>query len=204
MNGHGTLSEGTDVDMLQPLLAAATHDASAAMCRWTGGRVELTLDEVRDVPLEEACEALDVGNELLTMVVQSLPGEIGGDMILTFDESGGRELAAALLHRPIEASPEWTELEKSALMETGNILSGAYMNSLTRLLGVELVPQAPTFIQDYGASVVEQALMAQAATCNRALICRTSFHNEGRDLRWNVFFMPTLGMRKAMEAAFQQ
>ena len=193
-----------DASMLQPLLAAATHDASAAMCRWTGGRVELTLDEVREVPLEEACMAIDVGSELLTMVVQSLPGEAGGDMILTFDERSGRELAAALLHRPVETSPDWTDLEKSALMETGNILSGAYMNSLTRLLGIELVPQAPTFIQDYGASVIQQALMGQAATCDRVLICRTSFRNDGRNLNWNVFFVPTVGMRKAMERAFLQ
>lgn len=204
MNSNSTSEGGADIEMLQPLLAAATHDASAAMCRWTGGRVELTLDEVRDMPLEEACSSLDIGSELLTMVVQSLPGETGGDMILTFDESGGRELAAALLHRPVETTAEWSELEKSALMETGNILSGAYMNSLTRLLGIDLVPLAPTFIQDYGASVIEQALMSQSVTCDRVLVCRTSFRNEGRDLKWNVFFVPTLGMRNAMEAAFQQ
>ena len=39
---------------VQGLFALATHDASAAMCRWTGGIIAVTLDEVRQVRLEEA------------------------------------------------------------------------------------------------------------------------------------------------------
>ena len=39
-------------------------------------------------------------------------------------------------------TPEWSELEKSALTETGNILGCAYVNALTRLIGTDLVPSA--------------------------------------------------------------
>ena len=34
---------------LHQLFASATHDASAAMCRWTDGLITLTLDEVREI-----------------------------------------------------------------------------------------------------------------------------------------------------------
>ena len=39
------------------------------MCRWTNGLITLTLDEVREIPLEDVCAELDLGDELLTMVV---------------------------------------------------------------------------------------------------------------------------------------
>ena len=39
-----------DLVVLHQLFAAATHDASAAMCRWTNGLITLTLDEVREIP----------------------------------------------------------------------------------------------------------------------------------------------------------
>lgn len=193
----------TNLELLQQLLASATHDASAAMCRWTDGLITLTLDEVCELPLEVVCEALNLGDELLTMVVLSIDGEVGGEMILTFDEVNGRQLAAALLGRKQVGSGPWSDLEKSALTETGNILGCAYMNALTRLLGAELVPSAPYFIQDYAASVLQQALLVQAATCDQALVCRTGFHREGRDLNWRVLFVPTLGMRNAMEHALR-
>jgi chemotaxis protein CheC len=194
-------TENSKLDVLHQLFASATHDASAAMCRWTDGLITLTLDEVREIPLEDVCGELNLGDDLLTMVVLSLEGEVGGEMILTFDEENGRQLAASLLGNRCQASSEWSELEKSALTETGNILGCAYMNALTRLIDQELVPSAPYFIQDYGASVLQQALMAQAMTSDRVLICRTGFHREGEELNWRVLFVPTEAMRKSMERA---
>ncbi len=78
------------------------------------------------------------------------------------------------------------------------------MNAITRLIDHELVPSAPYFIQDYGASVLQQALMAQAMTCDKVLICRTGFHREGEELNWRVLFVPTEAMRIAMEKALHR
>ena len=198
-----TCTRSNELELLHQLFASATHDASAAMCRWTSGLITLSLDEVREIPLEDICEEVDVGDELLTMVVLSLEGEIGGEMILTFDNHNGRQLAAALLGQETSTSEEWNDFEKSALTETGNILGCAYMNALTRLISAELVPSAPYFIQDYGASVLQQAVMAQAMTSDKVLICRTAFHREGEELNWRVLFIPTQEMREAMGTALK-
>ncbi|MEA1950598.1 MAG: hypothetical protein U9N87_04395, partial [Planctomycetota bacterium] len=87
----------TILEFLHQLFASATHDASAAMCRWTEGLISLSLDEVLEIPLEDVCSELNIDDELLTMVVLSLVGEVGGEMLLTFDEENGRQLAASLL-----------------------------------------------------------------------------------------------------------
>lgn len=193
--------EQPHLELLHQLFVSATRDASAAMYRWTNGLITLSLDEVHELPLEEVSRALNFSDELLTMIVLSLPGDIGGELILSFDAQNGRQLAASLLGRKVCESPEWTELEKSALNETGNILGCAYVNALTRLIGLDLIPSPPYFIQDYGASVLEQALMAQAITSDIALICRTGFHRLGEELNWSVFFIPSSGMRMHMEEA---
>lgn len=193
--------ENPQLEILHHLFASATHDASAAMCRWTNGLITLTLDEVREISLESVCEEFDFGDDLLTMVVLTLEGEIGGTMILTFDEQNGRELAASLLSRETGTETQWSDLEQSALCETGNILGCAYMNALTRLIDAELIPSPPYFLQDYGASVLEQALLEQAASSDQVLIFRTGFHREGKELNWNVFFVPNRGMRKIMSEA---
>jgi len=200
MANQSTVSS-RQLELLHQLFASATHDASAVMCRWTNGLITLTLDEVREIPLEDVCAEVDVGDELLTMVVLRLEGDVGGEMILTFDNHNGRQLAATLVGREAEETPEWSDLEKSALTETGNILGCAYMNALTRLINIELMPSAPYFLQDYGASVLQQALMTQAMTTDHALICRTGFHRQGEDLNWRVLFLPTMSMRIAMEKA---
>jgi chemotaxis protein CheC len=192
----------TDLDSLQQVLASATQDASEAMSVWTNGAITLSLDEVREVPLEAVQSEYDFGDDLLTMVVLTLHGELGGSMILMFDEGNGRKLAGALLGRTASTETTWSELEQSALCETGNILGCAYMNALTNLIGCELVPSPPYFLQDFGASVLEQSLLAQAADTDQILICRTTFCREGQTLDWNVFFVPTCQLRNLLTTAF--
>lgn len=196
---HYPVEVDPGLDGLRELFSSATHDASAAMCRWTDGLITVSLNDVQEVPLEEASFHLGIGDELLTMVVLTLAGEIGGNLILVFDDPNGRQLAASLLRREVETSPEWSPIEKSALTETGNILGCAYVNALTRLLGQNLVPSAPYFIQDYGVSVLQQAVMAQALISDTLLLCNIGFHRKEEALDWRVVFVPTPRMREAME-----
>ena len=192
------------LQLLQQLFASATHDASVAMCCWTNSLITLSLDEVCEVPLADACCELNIGDEQMTMVVLTLEGEIGGAMVLTFGEEDGRRLAASLLHCEPGEGDDWDEMETSALAETGNILGCAYINAITRLIDRQLVPSVPYFVRDYGASVLQQAMAMQASGRDTVLICRTGFHNENENLSWRVLFVPTVALRTAMEDAMQE
>ena len=199
-------SPATDqrLEVLEQFFASATHDASAAMCRWTDGLITLTFDEVREIPLEDAFTELDLNAQPLTMVVLTLEGEVGVRMILVFDNDNVRQLAASLLGREPSGQSEWSSLEKSALAETGNILGCAYMNALVRLIGTELVPSPPYFVQDYAASVLQQALLAPAMVSDKVLICQTGFRREGKQLDWRVVFIPTEELRKSLTEGMSQ
>ena len=188
---------------LRELFSSATHDASAAMCRWTNGLITVALDDVREIPLEEVTCDLQFDDDLLTMVVLTLEGELGGNLILIFDEKNGRQLVANLLGTSVETGGEWSELEQSALTETGNILGCAYVNALTRLVGKNLVPSPPYFLQDYGVSVLQQAVMAQALVSDTLLLCNIGFHRKDEELDWRFLFVPTPQMQEAMEQSLQ-
>lgn len=192
------------LEVLHQLFSAATHEASAAMCCWTNGLITMSLDEVREIPLEEVASEFPFADEPLTMVVLTLEGEVGGQMVLCFDDLHGRQMASLILGKKFEAQGNWTELEKSALMETGNILGCAYMNALTRLVNERLIPSPPYFIQDFGQSVLQQALMAQDLGSDEVLICRTCFRRQDESLDWSVFFVPTQTLRQRMEQALHQ
>ena len=192
-----------DHGLLGPFFAFATRQASIAMGRWTGGRVMLSLDECREVSLEEAAPQLGLGGELAAMVVLGVEGDYDGQFVLLFDDQEGRRLAAGLLGRQADPAGEWTAVEESAAMETGNILASAYLNALTRLVGTRLMPSPPSFVRDYGVSVLQQALMMQALASDRVLVCRTRFECDRKHVHWNVFFLPGDALRTAMHRAIE-
>lgn len=191
------------LQVLFQFFSSATNHASAAMCQWTNGLVRLSLDEIVEAPLEEVAARLNVDMELFTMVVLGVDGSESSQLILAFDETNGRKLAAALLNREVSEEPEWSALEQSALMETGNILGSAYLNELTRLMNLELKPSAPWFVQDYGASVLEQALMMQAYSSENIIICQTRFEFNDQSVNWHVFFVPDQQLVRSIDDALK-
>ncbi len=196
--------EGEVKQGLHRLFAAANDEASRAMCRWTNSAIRLTLDEACELPLEDACGAICDGDEQLAMVAHTLEDEIGGTIVLMFDEENGRRLAALLLGKDGENACGWSEMDVSALTETGNILSCAYVGAIARLIDRRMVPSVPYFVRDYGASVLQQALTAQAAAADSVLVCRTVFHQAGRELNWLLLFVPTVALRTAIENGLKQ
>lgn len=192
-----------ELKALDQLFAQATRHASSVMCRWTEGLITLALDEVYQVPLEAACGESGFGEDPLVMVVIRVEGEVGGVMILSFEEGDGRDLAASLLGCSAQRQRGWTDMERSALVETGNILGCAYFNAITRLIDHKLVPSAPRLIRDYGASVLQEALLGQAMTGDQVVVCRTGFRRQGTNINCCALFVPTQPMRKAVENALR-
>jgi chemotaxis protein CheC len=190
--------------VLQHLFSMATYEASSVMSRWTGGLITLDLAEVREIPLENACQEYYSNAERLTMVVLPLYGELGGVMIFHFDEENARQLAATLMEQPRSKNAPWTEMEISAVTETGNILGCAYLNAISRLIESPLIPTAPYFLQDYGANVFQQAMANQGLSGNCVLIFRTGFLGTEKDLDWSVLFVPTPALRKRIEKALDE
>lgn len=186
--------------LLQEVFGAATSEASAAMRRWSRGEITLSLDQLREIPLEQVNREFELGTDLVTMVVLTLQGEAGGTMILTFDEENGARLVESLTGQPCQANEGWSELAESALCETGNILGCAYLNAITRLVGVELIPSPPIFLQDFGACVLEQALTQQVDVVRDVMICETRFTRDGQDLNWSVLFIPNRQLCDRLDA----
>jgi len=188
------------LELLQQVFAAATNEASAAMRRWSRGEITLSLDQLREIPLEQVNREFELGTDLMTMVVLTLQGEAGGTMILTFDEENGARLVESLTGQACQSSERWSELAESALCETGNILGCAYLNAITRLVGVDLIPSPPIFLQDFGACVLEQALTQQVDVVPDVMICKTRFSRDGQDLNWSVLFIPNRQLCDRLDA----
>lgn len=195
-----TTSEPRCVDWTL-IFRPAIESASAAMQSWTSGVMTLALDEVQEVALEELSGALDLGDELATMVVMGVAGQIGGQLILVFDDENATALVRSLLNRPGACQNGWGPLERSALQETGNILSSAYLNAITRVTGRRLLPSPPHVVQDYGSSVVENAIMTQAIDGDRVLLCRTRFERLGQRVEWNMYFVPSHELLEMLRTA---
>jgi chemotaxis protein CheC len=161
--------------------------------------VDLSLEEVRAVPLAEVATTLDLEAVPSVLVIVSLRPPLSGDIILYFDLENARELAKQLAGSTSSSRQGFNDLEQSALLETGNILGCAYVNALSRMINHELIPIAPWLVFDLAESVIEQALAQQAERSDSVIVSRTRFRRDEGDLSWFVLFLPGPSLQQAMK-----
>lgn len=190
---------------LRTVLVLGAGGASRALSRWLGTDVRLTLGDVEQVDLETAAGALGPPESLVAACAMGLTGGLGGTMLLCFEDRSGLALADLLLRQPLGTTTEWGEVERSAAMETANIVGCAYLNALAVHLhgsaGEGLAPTPPTFLHEFAGSLIEFAVMGQAAELDRVLLAGTTFETEeGGDLGWTLLFVPDAPSLAALAA----
>jgi chemotaxis protein CheC len=181
--------------LLGMIFARGAENASQAMSRWLGQPVHLELGEVEQVEIAEATEALGPGDSLVACCAMTLAEPFSGQLLLVFDDRSGLALADLLLRQPLGATTEWSDLPRSAALETANIVGCAYLNALSAHLpsaaGAELIPSPPTFRHEFAASLLQFALLDQAVQTDQVLLIHTRFHAESLHLDWSLLFAPT-------------
>ena len=155
----------------------------------------MEVDSLEQLPFEEAVDLLDAGEAPICFCLAESHGMLTGRLVLAFDDASGLALADLLLEQPSGTSSEWTEMSQSAALETANILGCSCMNKLATLLApaegpVELLPTPPKFARDFSASLMEFAIMDQAAVSDQVLLARTRFEVDGTPLAWTLLLVP--------------
>ena len=171
-------------------------EASQALAKWIGKPSVIEIDSLEQLPLEEATGLLAGGDEPICFCAVEMSGLLTGELILAFDDASGFALADMLLDQPQGTTDEWTEMAISAALETTNILSCAYLNSLSTSFSQagqsgELLPSPPKFSRDFAESLLEFALMGQAIASDQVILTRTRFEIDATPVNWTLLFVPT-------------
>jgi chemotaxis protein CheC len=183
--------------LLAAIFERGAEEASQALSKWLGQAARLTVSEVDEVDLAEATDLLGPADELVASCALELSGRLTGHLLLVFGDRSGLALADLLLGRPLGTSTAWGELERSAAMETANIVGCAYLNSLSAHLPAQggapgsLLPSPPTFRHEFAGSLLEFALMEQAIRLDQLLLARTRFEAEHLELDWSLLLVPS-------------
>jgi chemotaxis protein CheC len=171
-------------------------EASEALHRWVNKPSRISLDAVEQLPLQSATTVLGDAAEPICFCVVEMTGLLTGQLILAFDDASGLALADTLLDRSTGSTIDWGEMERSAVLETTNIVCCAYLNAVARVIPVasddppDLIPTPPRFSRDYPESLLEFALMGQIIETDHALLARTQFEIDGSPVDWTLLFVP--------------
>lgn len=187
------------LDALREVANIGAGHAATALSQMTGARIDVSVPFLQVAAVEEVPETLGAKDAVIAAVMIHILGDLTGRTLLVLPIKSARRLSEILLGQSSGTILEFGELERSALMEAGNIVSAAHMNALSDFLGMMLIPSVPHLEMDRVEAVVPKVLSDPTRAGEYAFSIETRFELRGNEpVTGQFLFIPSVASLKVV------
>lgn len=188
-------------DALKEIVTIGAGNAATALSQMIKKKVIIDVPKVNLISIEESADVFGGAETLVTTVYLQLLGDISGVILFSFKKDEANHLADMLQGFDIGKTRVLNTMAQSALKETTTILSGAYLNAMSKLLNMRLLVSSPGFAQDMAGAVVDAILAETSKEADYAIIMDTELSITSEKIMAYFFFIPDMeSLDKIMEA----
>lgn len=181
-----------EIDTLREIGSIGTGNAATALSQLLGKEVRITLPEVRILGYNEAIDWIG-GPEIITAgVLTQLGGEINGIMLSVQQMDFVKLVISEMLNESIDRFEQLEEMQKSTLMEVGNIMLSTFINALSALAGISITLTVPAFAVDMQGAILEVPMEAFGGQSDYILTIGGNFVCDSKQVPCRLLLSPDI------------
>lgn len=164
-------------DILRELGNIGAGNATTALAQMLQCKVDMSVPKVGLLEFKEVGAAMGGEEQIMAGIYLGVEGDITGSIMFLLEKNSARFLVSKLMGMEMEGE-EFSEMEFSALKEVGNIITGAYLNSLSSLTNLKIFPTVPDVAVDMAGAIMSVPAIQFGAVGDRMLLIQTQFFDE--------------------------
>ncbi|MBN1502181.1 chemotaxis protein CheC [Candidatus Woesearchaeota archaeon] len=157
-----------DKNILKEVGSIGMGHASTALAQLLNTKINISLPEIKLIKIQDISNFFPEGEILLGVVLKVL-GDINGKIFYLFKKAEAYKLID-LIHNKNPSESLTEEMKVSIIKEVSNIMSGSYLNALSKFISLTLLPSIPHLAMDTAASIFDLASMSDEETTSLILI----------------------------------
>ncbi len=173
-------------DILKELGNIGAGNATTALAQMLGCKVDMKVPQVKLLDFQEVGAVMGGEEQIMAGIYLLVEGDITGSIMFLLNEQSAHELVAKLMGMPAASDEPLNEMELSALKEIGNIITGAYLNSLSMLTNMKIIPSIPAISIDMAGAILSVPAIEFGELGDKILLIQTQFTD---DLTLDGFFI---------------
>lgn len=178
------------LDVLNEIGNIGAGHAATSLSMLMGRKVDMALPWTRLCSIEQGCAELSHIGQIGVGIEVGVEGTIEGLMLLTLDEPSAVQLIEAFGDM-LKGLSLRDELAQSALMEVGNIVTGAFLTAISNFLGETTSSTPPRFTHDYFDAFVCNIVVEGCRGVDALLVFKTELKVDDRSVTGDLAFLPT-------------
>ena len=189
MNDEFDLSP-IQLDALREIGNVGAGNSATALSQIINKRIDMNVPKVDLVPIEAVPDLVGGAD---TIVFLRVYGRAPGNILFLLPQKSAFYLVDTLMGREHGTTKKLDFMDESALMEIGNILSGAYLNAFFNFTHISMLPSIPALAMDMAGAILNIILVQLGQMGDRALVIETEFLAEDDGINGHFFLVPDPG-----------
>lgn len=181
-------------DVLKEIGNIGAGNATTALSTMLSARVDMKVPKVDFVEFKDMGGLIGGEENIVVGILLMLDGNVDGMMMFLLEKESAKNIVHMLMGSYVEVNhgDEFSEMELSALQEIGNIITGAYLSSLSSLTNLTILASVPYMSIDMAGAILSVPAIEFGKVSDKALMIETEFGEAGNEVNGYFILIPTL------------
>ena len=178
--GEMSLEQVTEnyYDVLKEIGNIGAGNAMTALSQMLQCKVDMKVPQVSLLEFSAVGEIMGGEEQIMLAVFLGVEGDISGSMMFMVEEQSARHLIQKITMGMLPQGTEFEEMGLSAMKEVGNIITGAYLNSLSTLTNLKIFPTPPALTIDMAGAILSVPAIQFGIYGDKILLIQSNFQDE--------------------------
>ena len=181
-----------ELDTLKEIGSIGTGNAATSLSALIGRPVRISQPEVRIMGYNEAIEWIGGPEPITAGVLVGMSNQLSGIMLSVQQLEFVNLVLENMMDKSISDYMELDELERSALIEVGNIMISTFINALSGLASIDIDLTVPAFTVDMQGAIMAVPMAEYGGQSNYTMTIGGNFICNGKEIPCRLLLSPDI------------
>ena len=164
-------------DVLKEIGNIGAGNATTALAQMLQCKVDMKVPQVKLLDFNEVGTLMGGEEQIMAGIYLCVEGDITGSIMFLLKKDAAKHLVSKLMGMELPGD-DLDEIGTSALKEIGNIITGAYLNSLSSLTNLKIFPSVPDLTIDMAGAILSVPAIEFGTLGDKILLIQTQFTDD--------------------------
>ena len=166
-------------DVLREIGNIGAGNAMTALSQVLQCKVDMQVPQVKLLEFKDVGALMGGEEQIMVGIYLAVEGDITGSIMFLVKQDSAKHLVnKIMMGMGGSEGPGLNEMELSAMKEVSNIITGAYLNSLSALTNLKIYPSPPELAVDMAGAILSVPAIEFGAIGDKILLIQSQFYDD--------------------------
>lgn len=202
MDKHQNIGN-TEIDALKEIGNIGAGNAASSLSKILNKKIEMDVPEAEFIPITEFGQKFG-GDKIVMSIYSPIQGDLSGETLFLFSRESAMGFVDLMMGNEMGQTKNLDELSESAFKEMANIFIGSYLNAISDMMSLKIMPGVPVVATDMVQAILDSLLMKMSEYADKVLCNKAKISIEGHPVNGDFIFIFDLDTIKVLLQKLQE